>query len=326
MLEYTLDGKVSIASKEITIENSTFCGAKCIMCPRDEYDKKWSHMDTDLFVKTVDQAVKLGVKSLDLCGFGDTFLDPGLAKKLKIVKEKYPSLIVYTSTTAHAIQGKNLDTVAKYFDTIRISNCGFSKKSYEEIHAGKLEYEKVMKNIDALLSLPNDTRPYIMMTFLIFPENEHEIEEWKSYWVDKVDEIAIWRPHNFGGSGVDEIAFKSYERLNNEKMTSCGRPFKGNPYVRSNGDISVCCFDFNQKLTVGNLKFLDLQDILSGHHLKEIQDIHTKKDFLSCNKICNGCDQIYSRKDALVFASNDIRKVYQPNNHPDHIIQLRNSY
>ena len=68
MIIYDKNKVGSIVSREITIENSTFCGAKCVMCPRDEYDKDWSHMKTDLFLNIVDQAVELNVKSLDLCG------------------------------------------------------------------------------------------------------------------------------------------------------------------------------------------------------------------------------------------------------------------
>ena len=325
MIIYDKNKVGSIVSREITIENSTFCGAKCVMCPRDEYDKDWSHMKTDLFLNIVDQAVELNVKSLDLCGFGDTFLDPELDKKLRIIKEKYPWLIIYTSTTAHAIKGKNFDLVSKYFNTIRISNYGFSKKSYETIHGGGLKYEKVQENIHRLLDLPRTKRPYIMMSFLILPENEHEIEDWKNYWIEKVDEISIWRPHNYGGEDrIDDLAFKTNDRLNKINVKSCGRPFNGNPFVRTNGDISVCCFDFNQKLTVGNLKFQNLEEILTGYQLNHLKKIHNEKKVLECDKICNSCDQIFDRTDSLVYSNNPNRKVDQPNNHPDHLVTLRN--
>lgn len=325
MITYDKNNSGTIVSREITIENSTFCGAKCIMCPRDEYDKAWSHMKTDLFLNVVDQAVDLNVKSLDLCGFGDTFLDPELNLKLEHVKNKYPDLIIYTSTTAHALKGKNLDLVADYFDTVRISNYGFSKSSYEAIHGGGLKFEKVQNNIEALINLPNNKKPYIMMSFLILPENEHEVDDWKKYWSDKVDEISIWKPHNYGGEKrIDEIAFKSYDKLNNINVKSCGRPFNGNPFVRTNGDISVCCFDFNQKLTVGNLHFQNLEDILNGYQLSLLKKIHNEKKVLTCDKICNSCDQIFDRTDSLVYSNNPNRRVDQPNNHPDHLVVLRN--
>ena len=171
--------------------------------------------------------------------------------------------------------------VSKYFDTIRISNYGFSKKSYETIHGGGLKYEKVQENIHRLLELPKTKRPYIMMSFLFYLKNEHEIEDWKNYWIEKVDEISIWRPHNYGGEDrIDGLAFKTNDRLNKINVKSCGRPFNGNPFVRTNGDISVCCFDFNQKLTVGKFKSSKSRRNTNWLSTKPFEKIHNEKKVL----------------------------------------------
>ena len=325
MIAKNENGKWRIVSREITIENSTFCGAKCVMCPRDEYEKarRWTHMSTSLFKSVIDQATDLGVVSLDLCGFGDSFLDPNLSEKLEYVKNTYPSVRIYTSTTAHAVQGKNLDLACKYFDTIRISHYGFSKESYEAVHGGGLKYEKVVENILKLLSVPRSERPYTMVSFLILEENEHEVDAWRDYWEGRADEIAIWRPHNYGGAdSVDSLSFKSQDRTVAETPRSCGRPFKGNPFVRTDGSVSVCCFDFNQQLVVGNLNQVPLVDVLIGEALNKVRVVHENLSFDGCGLLCDGCDQVYDRSDALVYASNPNRAVDQPNNHPDHMVSL----
>ncbi|MCR4378631.1 MAG: SPASM domain-containing protein [Rhodospirillales bacterium] len=312
-----------INSRELTVENTTHCGADCVMCPRDDYQFKWSHMDNALFRSVIDQSVSLGVTSLDLCGFGDPFLDPKYAEKLEYVKTAYPSVITYTSTTGHALQGKNFDLACKYLDTIRISNYGFSKKSYEAVHGGGLKFEQVQKNIHRLLALPKTERPYVMVSFLILPENEHETEQWREYWEPLADEIAIWRPHNYGGDeSTEKVAFRSSARQEKDKQHTCGRPFKGNPFVRTNGDVSVCCFDYNHQLVVGNLNEKPLIDILSSDKMKYVREVHNSLSFDSCDLPCKGCDQTYDRGDALVYASNKNRRVDQPNNHPDHLVHL----
>ncbi|MCW8914486.1 MAG: SPASM domain-containing protein [Magnetovibrio sp.] len=325
MIHQNENGDWEITSRELTIENSTHCGANCCMCPREEYDEKWSHMSTPLFIKAMDQAAELGVISLDLTGFGDSFLDPKVDEKLAYVKDKYPEIKIYTSTTAHAMQGKKFDLALKYFDTIRISNYGFSKESYEAVHGGKLKYEKVMDNIHNLLERPPGQRPYTMMSFLMLDENQGEAEAWKEYWEPRVDEIAIWRPHNYGGAdSIEQYAFRSGSRDQHLNQHSCGRPFKGNPSVKVNGDLTVCCFDFNHKLIVGNLNEMSLQDILTGEKMEHIRQIHRDNSYDGCGLLCDGCDQIYDRQDALVYSSNTSRKVGQPNNHPDHIVELEN--
>lgn len=315
-------GKLIIASRELTVENTTFCGADCIMCPRAEYDKKWSHMPDEMFQDVMDQANELGITSLDLCGFGDPFMDPHYENKLRYSKTNYPHIRTYTSTTGHLLHEKNLPWICELFDTVKISLYGNSKESYETIHKGVVKYEKVIENVDRLLALPAGKRPHVILTYLVFPENEHEVEEWKARWTGRADEVLVWMPHNYGGSPqADDLSFTTDNRQ--EKVyRSCGRPVKGNPFVRTNGDVSVCCYDFNQKLTVGNFAETSLLDVLKGDALAEIRDIHEKLAFDGCGKLCEGCDQIYDRQDALIFSDNVNRKADQPTSHPDQIVKL----
>lgn len=312
-----------IASRELTVENTTYCGASCIMCPRDEYDQRWKHMSFELFQKVIDQGVALGITSLDLCGFGDSLMDPNLEEKLSFVRTKHPHVKIYTASTVHMLTKKRLDRLCGLLDTLKISNYGFSKASYEAVHGGSVKFETVWDNIHNLLQRPRKQRPYVIMSFLVFPENEHEIEAWKTYWGPRADEIMVWRPHNYGGSQqIEKYAYMTSARSADTGVRTCGRPFRGNPFVRVNGDISVCCFDFNHKLVVGNLNQQPMLSILSGESLARVKTVHEALTFSSCDLLCKGCDQIHDRKDALIFSNNGMRSIDQPTTHPDHLVKL----
>jgi MoaA/NifB/PqqE/SkfB family radical SAM enzyme len=324
MLE-RIDNRAVIASRELTVENTTYCGASCVMCPRDEYkaERRWQHMPMELFKQVLKAGSELGITSLDLCGFGDPFMDPEFRHKLAHVRKNYPNLHIYTSTTGHLLDASRLDWVCTSLDTIKISNYGFSQASYEKIHGGGVKFEKVRENILALLARPRGERPYVVLSFLIFPENESEVEDWKTFWAPLADEIMVWRPHNFGGSRAGEDhAFLSSSRQDAEKVRSCGRPFKGNPFVRANGDVSVCCFDFNHRLVVGNVTEDSMLEVLQGARMADVQDIHNRLAMRESDLLCKGCDQIYDRKDALVYSNNCSREVDQPTTHPDHVVKL----
>ena len=309
---------VMLVSRELTVENTTYCGANCIMCPREKYHYSWKHMDTEFFKKIIDQAVKLGMQSLDACGFGDPFMDPEYRDKLAYIKEKYPHIKVYTSTTGHLIDSKRLPWVCELIDTIKISHYGFSKSVFEKIHRGSLKYEKVVKNIEELLGISKEDRPYVIMQFLIFPENEHQVKEWKNYWEPKADEVMIWLPHNYGGSLYSKY-LNHPEEMRKSKPRSCGRPFKGNLFVRENGEVSMCCFDFDRQLVIGDLRRQNLRDILEWGPLRKIRVVHTKGTYDECDYICKDCDQIYPRDHALVYASSQIRKVGVLTSHHDFV-------
>jgi len=315
--------KPVIASGELTVENTTYCGAHCVMCPRDEYQHKWQHMSMELFQRVIRQGVELGITSLDLCGFGDPLMDPGFESKLAHVKETYPHVRIYTSTTANLLIQKRLELVCRYLDTMKISNYGFSKASYEAIHGGAEKFEKVWENIHNLLARPRDQRPHVILSFLVFPENQHEMEDWKAYWQSRADEIMVWLPHNYGGTNkIVDRAYLSQARLEGTSPRSCGRPTRGNPYVRFNGDVSVCCFDFNHKLVVGNLDQTSLLDVLAGQQLAHVRGVHERLAFEGSGLLCEGCDQIFDRADALIYSNNQSRKIDQPTTHPSHVVNL----
>ncbi|MBF0312069.1 MAG: SPASM domain-containing protein [Oligoflexia bacterium] len=298
-----------IPTKEITIENTTYCGANCIVCPRSKYSSNWEHMNTDFFMEIMDQAAELGVISLDTCGFGDSFMDPEFEKKLRLTKERYPFVKTYNSTTGHLCDENRYQWIIETIDTLKISIYATSKETYGKIHGEKLNFEKIKKNINRIIETEKSKRPYIIMLFVVLPENRHEAEQWKEEWESKSDEIMLWKPHNWNGTypsdSVTPLAIQS-----------CGRPLHGNPYVHANGEVSICCFDYNKNLIIGDLRKEKLKDILQGEKLERIRSMHKDLTFPE-NIICKKCDQTSDRSGALVYSSNTHRNAGIITTHPD---------
>jgi radical SAM protein with 4Fe4S-binding SPASM domain len=120
------------------------------------------------------------------------------------------------------------------------------------------------------------------------------------------------------GGGRDYGHLENVKKQNIKPKT-CGRPFKGNYFVRANGEVSVCCFDYNHQLIIGDLKRNTLREILLGEALREIQRVHKEKVFEHSEYICKYCDQIYPRDEALLYASNSNRKAGMITTHRDHV-------
>ena len=315
---------MQLISKELTVENTTYCGAGCIMCPRERFRFPYRHMDNTMFKNIIDQGVESGMISLDMCGFGDSFMDPEFKNKLAYVKEKYPMIKVNTSTTGHMLHPKELNCICKYIYTLRISNYGFTKTVYDKVHRGSLKYERVKENIENLLSFEKQKRPFLAMQFLVLSENEFQVDDWKEYWEPRADEIMIWLPHNYGGSRFSK-QLSEFKTDNNITPKTCGRPSKGNLFIRENGEVSMCCFDFNHQIIIGDLREQTLKEILAGKKLDEIRSIHSRGSFEDCEYICKDCDQIFPRQDALIYSSHPNRKVGVLNTHPDFIRDMLSS-
>lgn len=312
--------EVRLVSRELSVENTTYCAADCYMCPRDVYEHGWQHMDNALFESVIEQGVDLGMESLDSCGFGDSFMDPDYGAKLRWVKKTYPELRIFTSTTGNTLTGPRLEYARQLIDTLRISFYGYTKESYEAVHRANLRFEKVKKNVLALLEIPRNRRPFVILQFLVLPENQHETRDWIAFWEPLADEVMVWMPHNYAGGRYFGHREEAAER--GLAPRSCGRPEKGSLFVRVNGEISMCCFDFNRKLTIGDLRTHSLREILAGERLRHIRAVHASGEFEGSGLLCEGCDQLYDRSDKLVYANNPARRPGVLNTHPDFINDL----
>lgn len=282
------------------IENTTLCGANCVMCPRTQFRHRFETMPFSTYKKIVDEICSNGCNKIGICGFGDSLCDTGLSEKLSYVKRMYPDVYLSTINTGHLLDTKNIDMVCQYFDIVKISMYGITKETYEKIHRGTLIFEQVKDNIDRFLLEAKRRGVYTILTFLVMPENEHEMEAWREYYEPRCDRVDIWKPHNWGGS----------KRNDKPILNPCPRVMNCNDLqFCTDGSVTLCCFDFNRNNTIGNINEKTLREILAGERLKKIQEIHRLCMVRQSDLICKDCDQIRNRADALIYSTEKKMKV-----------------
>ena len=290
-------------NKQIIIEVTNKCAAKCIMCPREKMIQPLEVMDQKLYEKIVTDAFNEGIELLDLCGYGDVFLDRGLFDKIKFSKKLNPDCKVYISTTGNAMQPKYFDNILKYVNILKFSIYGTSPEIYK-ITMGGLGYEKSMRNIHQFLEMDNKKKVYTIGNFIKLKENQHELKDWINTWEPKLSEVYVWEPHNY-------IDGRKYRDIKNKKQVSCGRPKEGPLNIAVNGKAHVCCFDYNKLMVVGDTKYMSINEIMNSKELKNIQEKHKKNDFSGL--ICQDCDQTVHDENVLIYKTNPKRAVGMDN-------------
>ncbi len=283
--------------KVIALELSTKCGADCLMCPHRELPYPYEDMPMELVTKAVDEACNLyggGVELINLCGMGDGVMCKHFEEVLKYIKNNYPCVKVALSSTCQFLDGDKIDLVCKYVDSLDISCYGVTKTTYESIHRGSLVYEKVMKNIEQILSRKD--RPYITMYIADMPENHDEIGEWREKWENVVDQINIWKLKYWNGFIPNPEPNRQY--------TGCIRVRTLNGlYVNTDGSISACCNDWKRAVIIGNLYDNTLQEIIDGEEATRLQKMNDDGTLIY-RDFCKECEMLRDRSDALIYSSN----------------------
>ena len=185
-------------NKSITIEVTNRCSAACIMCPREKMIQNLEVMDFDVWVKLIDNCVELGIEMLDLCGYGDVFLDKGLFDKIAYAKTINPNFKIYISTTGIAMNKRKWENIVKWVDILKFSIYGMSKEVYEKVMAN-VKYDRAYNNILGLLELnkKHNNKIYTIGNYIVMEENKHEFDDWINFGNQNYQRYMLGHP---GGS------------------------------------------------------------------------------------------------------------------------------
>jgi len=155
-------------------------------------------------------------------------------------------------------------------------------ESSKDIQESYNEWSNFVETTEKELGLKPFTRPKIdsAKTFSILSEYEE-----MSYNLQKNIKIQFWRAFTFANSRVRN----EYKLIPQEKTQYCPHPFTDFG-VLWNGDVSLCCLDYDGTLKVGNVKSHSVEDVL-----KSIDSTKLRASMYGLEKLHPTCQKCQSR-------------------------------
>jgi MoaA/NifB/PqqE/SkfB family radical SAM enzyme len=313
--------------KDIHIEITSKCQARCPMCPRringgilnplftlGEIDidtfKKWFSIE---FVQQLDKIL--------LCGnLGDPIIAHDCLEIVEYLRTTNSSmeLIMHTNGSARTVEW--WQHLAQYNIKVIFGIDGLSDT--HALYRVGTDYDKIIENARAFINMGG----YAEWHMLAFEHNEHQIAECKSiseqlgfkrfqlkhtsrFTGDKLHVLDdngrtthILRPTATSLSMVSQVQ----ESVINASSISCKAKQYKQFYVAADGTLSPCCWlDFSWILpkqdsridymdTVGifpNLNKNTLEDIFSSDYFAQIEQTWNTKPLLECSRQCGNFDK-----------------------------------
>lgn len=197
---------------------------------------------------------------------GEPLLNPDFTEMVKYAGSK--RVYTMTSTNGHYLSGENCTKILNSgLDKLIISLDGLSQESYEKYRKeGNLE--TVTDGIDRLVQKKKElgSEMLIVIQFLVFDHNKHEIEAIKKWSIDhKVDKLELKTAQFYefedGNELMPDIAkFSRYEkgsdgkfRIKSKLPNRCRRMWFGT-VITWDGNVVPCCFDKDADHVMGSLK------------------------------------------------------------------------
>lgn len=273
------------------------CNLRCPMCTwavETAVQRKADWFTFDDYKKIIDEAVKIGTKSIRLCYINEPLIRQDIDQFIAYAVGAGILDVMITTNATLLTREMSRKLIEAGLTKINVSLDATTSATYDKIRVGG-DFKKTLANIDGFLALRAELKvgvPKLRVTFCLTKINEHELDEFVATWTGKADSLGIQQvqdPFKEGRFKDDArgATIMDQERAAPPETFRCPEPFK-RLNLRSDGSVLPCCSFYAVDLLVGNWKKQTLAEIWNSPKMTELRDIHRTGDYQK-NPVCKSC-------------------------------------
>lgn len=278
------------------IEPTNFCNLKCPLCPTNNVmTRARGYMKLELFKKIIDGFEAGEIKKINLWNYGEPFLNKELFEMIAYASQKNVRMI--TSTNSTILDRKTREKVLSCgLHKLIVCLDGLTETEHENYRVGS-NFNEIVANIKLLAHEKKqfDSNTILCFQMLLTKKSEKNIGRIKDLAKSLgVDELAF-KDLSLGGwsQNKQELAEKwlpknralsRYEKDNSSiknRDTRC-RWGSLNGTVLWNGDVTICCYDYNGVHSFVNIHDKKYRDFLLSSEMEKIRAKIASRGFETC--------------------------------------------
>lgn len=201
---------------KLAVEVCSRCNLRCTHCHQPFMRRRHGVMPFDLWRKCADEVAAVAPETECWFSFcGEPLLETDLLCRMirygKSIGLRSVHLntngVLLTPDRAAAILDSGVDLVVVGID-------GFSRETYESIRVGG-NRDRLFANVDHLIELRARRRcgPEIQVQFVEMDENDHELEEFRAFWLARGASVKIRHKLSWGGRIQSPLEVPQRERI-----------------------------------------------------------------------------------------------------------------
>jgi len=264
------------------------CPLMCTFCPqdnlRDAYGKELKYMTVQDLEIVLD---KLPINTrIDFSGMAEPWANPDCTTMLQMTLEKGFTVAVFS--TLYGMKAEEVDTVVNLLERhnkqievvcLHLPDANKNMRGWKyseewEYVFNKMARAKVSCGVGSMT---------MDKSGVVHPEIAHIAEKTPG-----------WVGHSRAGSlDIDQVKGQeiSFTPKHSRSLTCASTPFFDRNVLLPNGDVVLCCMDYDLKHIIGNLIKQDWEDIFKNKELLDIIAINETAEFSKCS-ICKSCDNV----------------------------------
>ncbi|MCD6389979.1 MAG: SPASM domain-containing protein [Desulfobulbaceae bacterium] len=288
----SIDKPIALSPYIYEIEPTNHCPYACIMCPRGRgrMTRPRGYMSLELFEKMLTM-FPADQRLVRLHHFGEAVLHPRIDTMIAMVVEtgRIPVISLNPATLNESLCRR---LVAAAPGLVCFSLDAFSDQGLKKIRGIRRPYEECLQLMDMFVSMSRKSSRKILKVIqtVVLDENRDQLAALAAL-KERYQEpdVVFYRAENtgFGDLELVEQTNAGGSAALKANARSCAAPFS-EVSILWNGDVVLCCYDYNGDNVIGNLEQVSMADIWSGAAINRLRKTFTDRETARL-KLCSRC-------------------------------------
>lgn len=282
----------------LDVELTNFCNFNCCFCPTGTkaMQRIRGHMPDNVADAIAENVKKYNIPAVRFIRWGEPTLHP---KYLSILeKVKNAGALIHINTNGSLLDEEQIQKLLDmHLDSIKFSFQGADEGTYNEMREGG-DYLRLLDMVRKFHEMRGEKDyPYTQISTTLTGETAEQIEGFKSDIGDYCDYYNVGYTKlnhlNVDTMNIDEEEKKKIRRVQeHETINHTFRPVCVEAFdklsINWNGDVTLCCGDYDNFMLVGNILDMDLKQIFNSRAADIYRDAIAKMQYGKI-KCCSTC-------------------------------------
>lgn len=282
----------------LDVELTNFCNFNCCFCPTGTkaMQRMRGHMPDNVADAIAENVKKYNIPAVRFIRWGEPTLHPNYLSILEKVKNA--GALIHINTNGSLLDEEQIQKLLDiHLDSIKFSFQGADEGTYNEMREGG-DYLRLLDIVRKFHEMRGERDyPYIQISTTLTGETADQIEGFKSDIGDYCDYYNVGYTKlnhlNVDTMNIDEEEKKKIRRLQeHETINHTFRPVCVEAFdklsINWNGDVTLCCSDYDNFMLVGNILDMDLKQIFNSRVADIYRDAIAKMQYGKI-KCCSNC-------------------------------------
>lgn len=274
------EGGLTIAPLHIDLELNSTCNLRCGFCYYSSGFNDHGYMSKELAESIIKQAGMLGVPAMKYQYRGEPAMRKDLPEFIKLSKD-CGIMETMINTNGNCSFARLKGCIDAGIDKLIFSIDAHSKETYSQIRI-RGDYDIVRNNVESCLKYISEenSKTKVKVQFVQTPVNQHETDDFVSYWKDLGAEVrtSICMPR--GGKDnsltIGCSGDRQYCGFPNQRLT-----------ILYDGTVLPCCAMIDREYVVGDANTESLFSIWNGDKMNKIRSELLSKNYSFLDKCLN---------------------------------------